>query len=197
VADITFSQPARRNYLLPILIALAILAAATVAVLHYTPHSTADILVTRTALYPSHIVFKNNSIVLNSDNAQDDLYILVTLRITDHLKLPLFLKDFNATLIPSADTGGLPLTSSAIEKPDLANLSLAFPALKKLADAQGAPPLYRDTRIDPGQTAEGYILLHFAGTQPLWDHRQDATVSVDLYHQPSLTATIPKPPPQP
>ncbi len=197
MADITFSQPARRNYLLPILIALAILAAATVAVLHYTPHSTADILVTRTALYPSHIVFKNNSIVLNSDNAQDDLYILVTLHITDHLKLPLFLKDFNATLIPSADTGGLPLTSSAIEKPDLANLFLTFPALKKLADAQGAPPLYRDTRIDPGQTAEGYILLHFAGTQPLWDHRQDATVSVDLYHQPSLTATIPKPPPQP
>lgn len=197
MADLTFSQPARRNYLVPILIALAVLAAATFAVLHYTPHSTADIAVTHTVVYPSHIVFKSNSIVVNGDNAQDDLYILVTLRITDHLKLPLFLKDFNASLIPSADTGGLPLTSSAIEKPDLANLFTAFPILKKLADAQGAPPLYRDTRIDPGQTAEGYILLHFAGPQPLWDHRQDATVTVDLYHQNSLTVTIPKPPPQP
>lgn len=197
MADLNFSQPERRNFLLPVIIALAVLAAVIFAVIHFTPHTTADVAVTRTAVYPSHVVFKSNSIVLNSDQTQDDLYILVTLRITDHLRLPLFLKDFNASLIPSAETGGLPLTDSAVEKPDLANLFTAFPALKKLADAQGVPTLYRDTRIDPGQTAEGYILLHFPGPQALWDQRQDATVSIDLYHQPSLTVGIPKTPSQP
>ncbi len=191
MADLTFSQPARRNLLLPILLALAVLAAAIFAVLRFTPHSTADVVVTRTTVYPSHIVFKSNSIVLNSDQAQDDLYILTTLRITNHLRLPLFLKDFIATLIPSAQTGGLPLTASAVEKPDLANLFATFPAIRKLADTQGAQPLYRETKIDPGQTAEGYIVLHFSGPQALWDHRENATISIDLYHQPSLTADIP------
>ncbi len=197
MADLNFSQPERRNFLLPVVIALAVLAAVIFAVIHFTPHTTADVAVTRTAVYPSHIVFKSNSIVLNSDQTQDDLYILVTLRITDHLRLPLFLKDFNASLIPSAETGGLPLTDSAVEKPDLANLLTTFPVLKKLADAQGVPPLYRETRIDPGQTVEGYILLHFPGAQAVWDQRQDATVSIDLYHQPSLVVGIPKTPPQP
>jgi len=192
VADLTFSQPARRNYLLPILIALAVLAVAVFLVLRLTPHTTADIAVTHTAVYPSHIIFKSNSIVLNSDQAQDDIYIFVSLHIANHLRLPLFLKDFNAVLTPAADTGVQPLTTSAVEKPDLATLYTTFPNLRKLADSQTAPPLYRDTKIDPGQTVEGYVVLHLPGTQPLWDNRSDANLSVDLYHQPSLTVAIPK-----
>ncbi len=191
VADLSFSQPARRNLLLPIVLALAVLAAAVFGVLRYTPHSTADVSVTHSAVFPSHIVFKSNSIVLNSDQAQDDLYILVTVRITNHLRLPLFLKDFNASLIPSAETGGLPLTTSAVEKPDLVNLYTSFPGLKRLADTQTAPPLFRDTKIEPGQTTEGYLVLHFSGPQSVWDRRQNASLSIDLYHQASLTVDIP------
>lgn len=196
MADLTFSQPARRNLLLPVLIALLVLAAAIFLVLRLTPHTTADVAVTHSAVYPSHIIFKSNSIVLNSDQAQDDLYILTTLRITNHLRLPLFLKDFTASITPAADTGAQPLTTSALEKPDLATLFTTFPALKKLANAQAAQPLYRDTRIDPGQTAEGYVVLHVPGTQALWDSRADATLSVDLYHQAPLTVTIPKQQPE-
>ncbi len=192
MADLTFSQPARRNLLLPIVIALAVLAAAVFFVLRLTPHTTADVAVTHTSVYPSHLIFKSNSIVLNSDQAQDDIYIFTTLRIANHLRLPLFLKDFTASLTPAADTGAQPLTTSAIEKPDLATLFTTFPNLRKLADSQPAQPLYRDTRIDPGQTVEGYVVLHFPGTQPLWDDRSDATLSVDLYHQPPLTVAIPK-----
>ena len=191
MAELSFSQPARRNLAVPILLALAVLAAALFAVLHYTPHSTADVAVTRTDVYPSHIVFKSNSIVLNSDQAQDDLYILANLRLTNHLRLPLFLKDFRASFNPGSPAETTALTTSAIEKPDLVNLFTTFPALKKLADAQGAKPLYRETRIEPGQSAEGYIVLHFPGTRDLWDKRQNATVAIDLYHQPPLTADIP------
>ncbi len=197
VADLTFSQPARRNLLVPILLALAVLAAVTYAVLRLTPHTTADVAVTHSAVFPSHVVFKSSSIVLNSDQAQDDIYILTTLNITNHLHLPLFLKDFHGTFVPGSAAQTLPLTTSAIEKSDLANLFVTFPGLKALADTQGVQPLYREARIDPGQTVQGYVVLHFAGTQELWDKRQNATIAIDLYHQPSLTADIPNAPPQP
>jgi len=191
VADLSFSQPARRNLAVPILLALFVLAAAALAVLHYTPHSTADVAVTHSTVYQSHLIFKSNSIVLNSNQAQDDLYVLTTLRLTNHLRLPLFLKDFRASFNPGSPAETNPLTTSAIEKPDLVNLFTTFPALKKTADAQGVPPLYRETKIDPGQTTEGYIVLHFPGTRDLWDKRQNAIITLDLYHQPPLTADIP------
>ena len=191
MADLTFTQPARRNLLVPILLALVVLAGAVFAVLRYTPRTTADVAVTRVSVFPSHVVFKSGSIVLNSDQVQDDLYVLVTLRLTNHLRLPLFLKDFTGTLTPSAAIGGAPISESAIEKPDLANLFVTFPGLKKAAEAQGAPPLYRDTRIDPGKTAEGYIALHFSGKPALWDERASATLAIDLYHQQPLAVPIP------
>ena len=197
MADLTFSQPARRNLLVPVLLALVILVAGIFALLRYTPHTTADAAVTHTAVYPSRVVFKTGSIVLNGDQVQDDLYVLVTLRITNHLHLPLFLKDFTGNLTTSSETGGGTLTESAVEKPDLANLLVTFPGLKKLTDAQTAKPLDRDTKIDPGQTAEGYITLHFPGPQTLWDHRQAASITIDLYHQQPLSVGIPNPAPQP
>ncbi len=191
MADLTFSQPARRNLVIPVVLAIAVLVASVLTVLHFTPHSTADAAVTHTAVYPSHLVFKSNSIVLNSDQAQDDLYILTTLRITNHLRLPIFLKDFRASLSPAPGTSNGPLTSSAIEKTDLANLFTTLSALGKFAAAQPTQPLYRETRIDPGQTVEGYIVLHFPGPQALWNNRQNASVTVDLYHQSPLMVDIP------
>lgn len=173
------------------ILAILVLAAVAFAVMHYTPHSTADARVTRTDVYQSHVVFKSNSIVLNSDQAQDDLYVLATLRLTDRLRLPLFLKDFQASFNPGSPAETVQLSTSAIEKPDLANLFASFPALKKVAGAQGTGPLYRETKIDPGQTAEGYIVLHFPGTKDLWDKRQNATISIDLYHQAPLKVDIP------
>ncbi len=197
MADLTFSQPARRNLVVPVVLAIAVLVASVLIVLHLTPHSTADAAVTHTSVYPSHLVFKSNSIVLNSDQVQDDLYILSTLRITNHLRLPIFLKDFRASLHPAPGTANDPLTSSAIEKTDLANLFNTLPALGKFAAAQTSQPLYRETRIEPGQTVEGYIVLHFPGTAALWNNRQAASVSIDLYHQPPLTADIPNTSPTP
>jgi len=176
VPDLTFSQPARRNLLAPVLIAFVILGIIIALVVRYTPHRTADLAITRTAVYPAHTVFKSDSIVVDSDRAQDDLYVLTTLRIDDRLNLPLFLKDFTATLI-TAD--GQEFHTSATEKQDLPILYSAFPKLKVLS----SPPLLRETLIDPGQSAEGMILLHFPVTKEVWDHRRKAVLNVDLYHQ--------------
>jgi hypothetical protein len=176
VSDLKFAQPARSNLLAPVLLAFLILGITLALVMRFTPHRTADLDILHTAVYSAHTVFKGESILVGHDQGQDDLYVLTTLRISDGLRLPLFLKDFTATLT----TGdGQEITTSAVEKDDFANLYTSFPALKPLA----SEPLLRETMISPGQSAEGMVLLHFPVTQDVWDHRRTAVLNVDLYHQ--------------
>ena len=190
MADLTLSQPERRNFAVPIVLALILLAIAGFFLFRFTPRSTADVAITRVDVYPAHTVFKSDSIVVGEDPAQDDLYALVTVRLTDHLRLPLFLKDITATLIPN--DGSLQPSTSAVEHAQLENLYTSFPALRKVAAAQSAPLLLRESRIDPNQTVEGYVILHFPVDAKTWNSRNDAVLTLDLYHQQSLTVPIPK-----
>jgi hypothetical protein len=176
VSDLKFAQPARRNLLAPVLLAFLILGIVLALVLRFTPHKTADLTVTHTIVYPAHTVFQSDTIVVANQHSQDDLYVLTNLRIDDRLRLPLFLKDFTATLTTAE---GEEITTSAVEQRDLDNVYTSFPDLKPLA----SEPLLRDTMISPGQSAEGMILLHFPVTQAVWDHRRTAVLNVDLYHQ--------------
>ena len=176
VSDLKFAQPARRNLLAPVLLAFLILGIVLALLLRFTPHKTADLTVTRTSIYPTHTVFKSDSILVANQHAEDALYVLTTLRIDDRLHLPLFLKDFTATLTTAE---GEEITTSAVEKPDLENVYTSFPGLKPLA----SEPLLRDTMISPGQSAEGMILIHFPVTREVWDHRRSAVLNIDLYHQ--------------
>jgi hypothetical protein len=177
VSDLKFAQPARRNLLVPVLLAFLILGIVLALVLRFTPHKTADLSITRTTIYPTHTVFKSDSMVVsNQQHADDTLYVLTTLRIDDRLHLPLFLKDFTATLTTAE---GEEVTTSAVEKQDLDNVYTSFPELKPLS----SEPLLRDTMISPGQSAEGMLLLHFPVTKEVWDHRRTAVLNVDLYHQ--------------
>ena len=176
VSDLKFAQPARRNLLAPVLLAFLILGIVLALLIRFTPHRTADLSITRTTIYPTHTVFKSDSIVVANQRAEDALYVLTTLHIDDRLHLPLFLKDFTATLTTAE---GEEITTSAVEKLDLDNVYTSFPGLKPLA----SEPLLRDTMISPGQSAEGMILLHFPVTKEVWDHRRTAVLNVDLYHQ--------------
>jgi hypothetical protein len=199
VSDLKFAQPARRNLLVPVLLAFLILGIVLALVLKFTPHKTADLSIVRTNIYPTHVVFKSDSILVANQRAEDNLYVLTTLRIDDRLHLPLFLKDFTATLTTAE---GEEVTTSAIEKQDLENVYTSFPELRPLA----SEPLLRETMISPGQSAEGMVLLHFPITKEVWDHRRTAVLNVDLYHQgeqqvligrgseaPSNTTPSPKP----
>jgi hypothetical protein len=176
VSDLKFAQPARRNLLAPVLLAFLILGIVLALLLRFTPHRTADLTIVRTAIYPTHTVFKSDSIIVANQHTEDALYVLTTLRIDDRLRLPLFLKDFTATLTTAE---GEEVTTSAVEKLDLENVYTSFPGLRPLA----SEPLLRDTMISPGQSAEGMILLHFPVTKEVWDHRRTAVLNVDLYHQ--------------
>jgi hypothetical protein len=185
VSDLKFAQSARSNLLAPVLLAFLILGITLALAIRYTPHRTADLSITRTVVCPIHTVFKGDTIVVGHDQAQDDLYVLTTVHIKDDLRLPLFIKDITGTL----STADGDETTSAVQKRDLDNLYVSFPALKPLASA----PLLRETQIAPGQSAEGMVLLHFTQPQTAWDQRKAATVTIDFYHQGPLTVTIPKP----
>jgi hypothetical protein len=176
VPQLTFAQPVRRNLLAPVLIAFLILGIVIALLIQATPHKTADLTITRSIVFPTHTVFKSNTTLVGKDQAQDELYVLTTLRIGDELHLPLFLKDFTATLT-TAD--GQEITTSATEQQDLDAVYTAFPALKPLA----SEPLLRETMIGPGKSAEGMLLLHFPVPKSVWDRRRTAMLNVDLYHQ--------------
>ena len=195
MADLTFSQPARRNLLLPIVLTLLIAGGLLYALLRFTPHRTADLAVTRVATHAAHTVFRSDSIVVGRDAAQDDLYVVAAVRLTDDLRLPLFINDITATLTPAENSpaGNQPITESAVEHPDFANLYTSFPPVKKLAESSGKP-LLRESRIEPGQTAEGFVIVHFPVNQATWDQRGEATLTVSLYHQKSQTVVLPKEP---
>lgn len=176
VPELSFAQPVRRNLLAPVLLAFLILGILLTLVIRFTPRRNPDLTILRTDVYPTHTVFKSDSILVHADEAEDNLYILTTLRIDDRLRLPLFLKDFTADLV-TAD--GQQFTTSAVEERDLSNLFTSYPDLRPLAPS----PLLRETMIAPGGTAQGVILLRFPVNQNTWDRRRSATLNIDLYHQ--------------
>lgn len=176
VSELEFAQPARRNLLAPVLLAFLILGIVLALLIRFTPHRTADLTITHTAVYPVHTVFTSDSIVVGNQHSEDNLYVLTNLRIDDRLRLPLFLKDFTATLTTAE---GEEITTSAVEQRDLENVYTSFPELRTLA----TEPLLRETMIAPGQSAQGMVLLRFPVTQAVWDHRRNAMLNVDLYHQ--------------
>jgi hypothetical protein len=186
MADFSLSQPERRNFLVPIVIVLALAAVAFGLIYAFTPHRVAELSVTHTAILPTHTVFESKSIMVGArDQAEDDLYVVATVKIEDKLRLPIFIKDITGTLTTS---DGAQVSASAAQKNDLQSIYTSFPKLKPMTSA----PLLRETAIQPGQSAEGMVLLHFSVPQSAWDQRSGATITIDTYHQGPLTVDIPK-----
>ena len=187
MSDLSFAQPERRNFLVPALIAIAVLALVFVGIYLYVPHHTADITVTHVAVLPTHTVFNSDSKVVGQQSPfDDDLYILATVRVGNHLKQPLTLDDITGA-ITAPD--GAESTTSALQKNDLPNLYAVFPALVPLASA----PLVRESIIQPAGHAEGMVLLHYPIPQSEWDQRKSASITLKFYNQDPITVPLPKP----
>lgn len=187
----SFAQPASRNLALPILIAVLVLGVGAALAYHFIPRSEASATITGVLVHPIKTTFKqeaqNNGfkVMKQKEVSEFDLYIIPTVRIDDHLSIPLFLKDFTVTLTtPDGE-----LHASAIEQSDLPTVYNAFPDIKPLMPT----PLLRESSVAPKQSAEGTLLLQFPIPQSTWDTRQSATLTIDFYHQPSLTIPFPKP----
>jgi hypothetical protein len=185
MSELTFAQSERRNYLVPGLIVLAIVAIAAALIYKFTPHRIADVTVTHTTAVPIHTVTPSPIKLSAANPGQDDLYVLATVRIDDKLKLPLFIKDITGTLTtPDGEDGHQrhrERTSSTTSTPPFHNSS-RWPAHHSS----------RETAIQPNDHAEGMVLLHFPVDQATWDKRTSATITITTYSQGDLTVTIPK-----
>jgi hypothetical protein len=187
MSDLTFAQDERRNILAPALIALVVLAIIIGGIYLYVPHSVADIRVTHVNVLPEHTVFKTDSKVVGQQAPfDDDLYILATVHVDDRLRVPLTLDDITGT-ITAPD--GTETTTSALQKRDLPNLYITFPALVPLSSA----PLLRESIIQPAGQAEGMVLLHYPIAQTVWDQRKSASITLKFYNQDPITVPLPKP----
>ncbi len=171
---------------MPILVAVAALALATLIAIHFFPATTVNIDHVHDDVVETHTVFKAHTIVIGADQSQDVLYVAETLKVENQLRLPISLDDFALDL---TNAEGQQLTVKAAQKGDLANLQTTFPQLKPLLTL----PLLRETSLDPGKSAQGTVIFALQVPKAMWDARQSAVVQVDVYHQPSLYLTIPKP----
>jgi hypothetical protein len=191
VSDLTFAQPERRHFALPILLALAILAVAAGLLAYFFPYKKPQLAITHTDVYVAKTVFakqnfQNGShVVGQGPSTEEDLYVLATVHIDNPLKVPLDLNDFTATLTTS---DGSQMKTSAIESGEFDTIFTAFPALKPLAGA----PLLRESNIAPGHSAEGVVMLQFPISKSVWDQRQSATLTIEFYRESPVALTIPK-----
>lgn len=180
----SFSQPERRSFLVPVLIALAAIALAVFVAVRFFPATSVDIEHLSTAVLPTSTVYKSRAIVEGPANTQRALFVATTVRIRNQLRSPIFPNSFTCTF---TDQAGAVLTVTGASKPDLDSLRLSFPALKPLV----AHPLQRDVVIDPGKSTKGTMLFSFPFTQAQWNARKSALIKIDLYQGQALYVDIP------
>jgi hypothetical protein len=166
-----------------------IMVVVAAAVFWFNPHKTAEVAILKAEPYAPHTVFTQMAgathVLGTAPAAEDDLYVVVTVRITDKLRLPIFLNGYSAALI---NPDGTQLNATAVAPRDLARLEESFPALEPMAQH----PLDDKTPVAPNETREGTIVLQFPGlTATAWSGRKSASLTIDLTHQAPQVATFP------
>ena len=159
----------------------AVMTSVVVAIFVFNPWKTADIKLIKADVFAPHTEFKQlqgtTHVLGSAPAAEDDLYIVATVHITDKLRLPIFLNDYSAMLI---NPDGTQLNATAIAPRDLTRLEETFPALTPMAQN----PLTTREPIQPGESREGTIVLQFPGlTAAAWNGKKSATLTIDLTHQ--------------
>ncbi len=183
--ELSFSQPERRSFLVPVLLALAALALAILIAIHFFPATTVNIDHIHTDILPTETKLKGSTVIGLSDTERV-LYVASTIKVDNQLRVPIYLDDFHLTLTMPDDSE---MTVEAAEKHDIPDLELNYPALKPMLTDQ----LQRETAIEPGKSASGTVLFPLNKIdKTIWDRRKSAVVKVDLYHQPAVYTTIPK-----
>ncbi len=185
MSEPTFAQPERRSFVLPILVALVVLAAGFIAVQHFffTP-GTITLEQLHTAILPTTTVYKTDSMVVAANETDSTLFVASTVRLNNQLRFPITIDKISLIL---TDKTGAQMAVTALSQRDLAISEQSFPKLTPLAGA----PLLPETEIAAHQSAEGTAIFSFPLTESVWTTRNSAVLQIDLYHQPPVTITIP------
>ncbi|WP_158751185.1 hypothetical protein [Acidobacterium sp. S8] len=116
----------------------------------------------------------------------DQLIVLADVEIRNQTDIPLFLHDMWGNLT-SAD--GEEQRSLGANKTDFQNAFLAYPQLAALKQE----PLMRDITLNPGQTVQGLIIVHYPITKDQWDARHGFEADISFMHQKNLVLPWPAP----
>ena len=191
MAEMTFDGgiAKQRSMLVPILLAVLVLAALGAWFAKTYVHASVSGSVDRVALFPLHVEYKRGpGMLVGANETQDELYVVADVSLTGRTEVPLFIKELTGSFI--GEDGSL-FEAHVIDKNDLPRLMAMFPKLKSTADGIGTPPLVRESSIAKGATGRGYVVLLYNIPQSVWDKRKSAEVSIDFYHQDKLTLALP------
>jgi hypothetical protein len=187
--DLNLGPTEHRSPLNSILIAAAVLLAIFTALYFFTWHKIAEITVTRAEVFAPHTEFKQMPGAVHvlgaPPSAEDNVYIVATIRFTDKMRLPIFFSSASATML---DSTGAALEATVVPARDMPRMEASFPALTPML----TQPLVDGDEIAPGATREGTVLLLFPGiTEDIWKAKKSATLTLNLAHQQPQTVPIP------
>lgn len=181
----TFTQPERRSFTLPIILAVGVLASGLFA-LHRTTQTSLTAKHLHTDVLPNTTIYKADTIVLGPPVTTYTLFVVSKLSIDNHRSQPISLDDMVLTL---TDSKGAQLSAQALRPQELANAELSFPKLKPLMTT---PLLLREAPIAANQVAEGTAVFSVAVPQSIWDKRTSATIALTPYHLDPIILTLPQ-----
>jgi hypothetical protein len=158
-----------------------VMAAIVAAVVLLNPVRTPKITIVKTDVFAPHTVFQQQTggirVLGDGPAAEDDLYIVATVRIVNRLPQPIALNGCTAALI---NPDGTQLNATAIAPRDLVRIEQIFPALAPMAQH----PLDEETPLAAGATREGNIVLQFPGlSATAWNGRKSASLTINLINQ--------------
>lgn len=172
-----------RGMLLPIGIAIVLLALATLWFVHRFVRNPVKAELLQTQVYPVDFKYAHNGTLVGADQEEFATYVVTKISLEDKGDQPLFLKEVRGSYTLDGNTY---VETTAIPQNQLPRLFEMFPQLKQIADSEGGQPLAPESRIDKGATAQGYAIFVYSIPQSTWDKRKAASVGLDFYHQDSV-----------
>jgi len=162
-----------------------------VAVFLLNPRKTAEVSVQKLEFYAPPAVAPPVDTVMYPGNpkpAENDLYVVATVQITDKLRLPIAPDGPSATLT-LAD--GSSIDGQFLAGQDLPRLETVFPPLTALLTKPGMTPIAVGETISPGATRTGEVMLLFPNvTQAAWDAKKSATLTINIIQQKPVTVPL-------
>lgn len=185
--------PARgRTSLAAISIALLVLVVTALGVFYLNPRRTAELAIKDVKTFAPHTTFKELPaggkgvhVLGDAAAAEDNLYVIATLDLTDKLRLPLFLNSWSAT-VTLAD--GSTQEGTPVHARDLERLTDVFPSLAPMVRI----PLHDGDEVQPSRTRQGSVVVLFPGlTQEAWRTKKLARLTLALRNQEAQIVTLP------
>lgn len=194
MAELKLQTTERRSMLLPILLAVLLLAAAGAWFAKVYVHPSVTGSVSATSVYPVHVEYKSpkfqgSATMVAGNQTEDALYVVANVTLQNRSEVPLFLSSFHGSF--TLEDGSV-MQASPIESGDVPRLLKMFPQLKTLTDATGTQPLEREQTIARGATGRGYLVMYYNVPPGYWEKRKAADVNIEFYHQDPLTLPLPK-----